>query len=319
MATTSKKLVSKKTKTAPKKTITKSKKSTAKKVTKVNKNSVTVESKKIVLVKKPIAKKVTKTPGTFENLRKWNLGLSLLNALQAGLILWLSRVNAGKQPVTTSFLTRDSLASNDTQTVLVSATHRLFDVRLPWLLAAAFIVAALAHLSLATWLRARYEREQANSVNRARWISFSVVTSLVLLAIAMLSGISDIGTLFAVVVFTVIAHLVALSIEHYMQNREKSRLTYTVTAIAALTPWIIIATYAFSAHQYGDTKFPGYVYGLYATGLVALSALAVNLYMQIKARKRWTDYQFVDRNYMIIASLAVAAVAWQIYSAILKK
>src|SRR5690242_1678781 len=92
------------------------------------------------------------TVPTTESLKKWNIWLAALHAVQAVAILLLG---ASKTfPVSASFLTTDSLQSTTTGSiVLAPATHHLFDINLGYLVATFFILSALAHASMATWYR----------------------------------------------------------------------------------------------------------------------------------------------------------------------
>src|SRR4051812_48850218 len=80
---------------------------------------------------------------SFEGLKKWNVTLAVLHALQGVAILLLATPNAFS--VTTSFLTKDSLASEaGGKVVLAPATQHLFDVNLAYLVAGFFFLSALA-------------------------------------------------------------------------------------------------------------------------------------------------------------------------------
>ena len=335
MATTSKKPASKKTKTTRKvstankqsgaattrKTTTKkvtpkkktNKVSAAKSATSTNVDTTTKGIKPIVLAKGSAAQ-------AMDSLRTLNFFVAFANAVQAGLILWLSKAFGGIHSVMVNFPTNDSLASARAgQPEVVSAAHRLFDVHLSWLIAAFLIVAGVMHLSLATGMRRRYEREIAAHVNRVRWATYALSGSLVLITIALAGGISDLVTLLAVVGFNVIAALVALSREHYTQNGDRTRLVYGIGAVAAAAPWVIILLNVLGTHQYGSGGTALELYWIYLTGLVLVIALGKNLREQTRARGRWIDYVYAEKVYLWLSLVGNGAIAWQMYAAFLKK
>jgi len=332
MATTSKKSASKKTKTTRKVAATSTRKTTAKKptnkraTTKVtssvkdksknaNTGSAVVSAKAVKVV--PTAKSAAAS--SMNMLRQMNLIVGGLFAAMAGLILWLSKPFAGIHEVTTAYPTKDALASASGQSAIVTGTHHIVDLHLSWMIAAFMIVSAVSYLSLATWLRARYEREVGARVNRMRWITFAVSGSILMMTIAMLAGITDLATHLSIVGFTVVASLVGLSREHHTQNGERTRLIYGIGGLAAAGPWVLIAVYAFGAHQYGAGGTPTFVYWIYATGLVMYIALAKNLLLQTQGRGRWADYTYAERAYVGLSLVGKAAIAAQIYAAVLKK
>jgi hypothetical protein len=254
------------------------------------------------------------------SLRNLNYFVAAISAAQAVLILWLSKPFGGIRAVNAMFPTNDSLATaKDSPAQIVTAAHRLFDVHLSWLIAGFLLFTALAHLAAATWMRRRYEREIGANVNRIRWVTYAVSGSTLLVTIALAAGITDLATLLAIIGFNVIASLVALSREHYTQNRERSRLIYGIGALAAAGPWVIFLVNVLGTHQYGEGGTPNFAYWLYFTGLILVVALGMNLREQTRARGRWIDYLFAEKVYIWLSLVGSAAVTWQIYSALLKK
>ena len=122
-------------------------------------------------------------------LNNWNLGLAFLFAIQGVVLLILS--NAYSLPVTTNYLTADPLVSQNTgHTVLVTATQHFFDVNLVYLVVAFMFMAALVHLLAATTYRIKYEADITKGINHARWIEYAFSTSIMIVIIGMLVGIS---------------------------------------------------------------------------------------------------------------------------------
>ena len=342
MATTSKSTARKKTKTTRKVSAASTRKTTVKKAAPKKRATARAASTKKAALKAAPALKNSRTAkadtsssaaaattsssaksvinDAMESLRSLNFFVVFASAVQAGLILWLSRAFGGIRGVTASYPTSDALATASTgQTQTVTAVHRLFDMHLSWMIAAYFIVTAIMHLAISTWMRARYEREIGNNVNRMRWATFAVSGSLVLMTIALAGNITDFVTLLAIAGFTVLGSLVALSREHYTQNRERSRLIYGIGAIAVAAPWVIFLLNVFGTYQYGEGGTPKFMYGVYATGLVLVLALAKNLREQTRGRGRWIDYIFAEKAYTWLCLIGNSAVAWQIYAALLKK
>jgi hypothetical protein len=256
---------------------------------------------------------------TYDKLRKYNLVVAGLFALQAIIVLVLSDPIKGVFPVTANFLAEDKLASSSSgHQVLVSASHRLFDLNVAYLVAAFFILSALAHLIIATWKRKVYENDLKKGINRVRWIEFSISAGIMMMAIAMLSGVLDIASLLMVFSLTGIMTLLGLAME--LRNQDSNEVDWANFAIgvtAGLVPWLVIVIYLWNAHVYGN-GVPGYVYWICGSLFLLFSGFAINLYLQYKKLGHWSAYLYGERAYIVLSFIAKTALAWQIFAGTLR-
>ena len=253
---------------------------------------------------------------TNASLRTWNFRLAALHALQGGIVLLLSSDRTF--PIVASFLTKDSLASETTgQLVLAPATHVLFNLNLAQVVALFFFLSAIAHILMATIYRSRYESNLKNGVNKLRWFEYSLSASVMLVAIAVLSGMYDAGSLAMVFSLTAVMSLLGLIMETHNykldKNQSKNWLSFIVGSLAGIVPWVVIAGYLVATNVFGGGNIPTFVYWIYGTMFVLFSSFAVNMYLQYKKRGRWSDYYFGERGYMVLSLVAKTLLAWQIY------
>jgi len=238
--------------------------------------------------------------------------MAIIHGAQAVAVIVLSR--ATQFPVTTNYLTTDPVASSDSDPVLVSATRTLFDVNLAYVVAAFFIMSAIAHLVIATVYRNRYEAGLKQGINKARWIEYGFSASTMMVGIAMLSGVSDISTLVLIFVATMVMNLLGLVMELHNQLTSKTNWTsFIVGSISGIAPWIAVGAYLAGANQYGEGDIPSFVYWIYASIFVFFSSFALNMYLQYKKTGRWADYLYGERVYMILSLVAKSALAWQVF------
>lgn len=314
MATTTKKSVSKKPKTT--------KKSSPKKA--VQKSVSTKAVKKEVTTKAPEVKKteVSKKPVNtkLQTLFKWNVVMALFHAVQAVLVLVLAKSDAGIQTITTNYLTTDTLASTAEKPVLVAATRSLFDVNLAWLVAGFFALSAIAHASIATWYRKRYEADLQKGINKARWIEYSLSASTMMVAIALLAGVFDLGSLVMMFALTAVMNLCGLVMELVNQGRAKvDWSSYIVGCIAGIAPWIVYAFYIVGSGQYGEGGGPPtFVYFILVSIFLFFNSFAINMLLQYRKKGKWADYIYGERVYMILSLVAKAALAWQVFAGTLR-
>jgi hypothetical protein len=264
--------------------------------------------------------KSTKTDGiSYTTLRNYNLLAAGLYLIQAAAVLFLSDPIKATQPVTTNFLAEDKLATSASgHQVLVAASHHLFDLNIAFLVAAFFIVSAVAHLIIATWKRKVYETDLKKGVNRARWIEYSVSASIMMVSIALLSGILDAASLIMIFSLTTIMSLLGMVMELRNQGAKKiDWANYWIGVAAGAIPWIVIAIYVWNSYVYGN-GVPGFVYWICGSLFVLSTTFAVNMYLQYKRLGHWSTYLYGERAYIILSFIAKTALAWQVFAGTLK-
>lgn len=271
-----------------------------------------------VAAAKPVKRAATKTAAktqskiSLASLNKWNFAMAALHAVQGVAILLLSR--SSTLPVTTNFLTLDSLASKTGQPVLVEATRHLADINLAYLMAAFFFISAIAHLIIATVYRNTYEANLKLGINKARWFEYSLSASIMMVAIAMLSGVYDLSSLLMIFMLDVVMNLTGLIMEVHNQTTKKINwLSYIVGCIAGIVPWIVFGIYVYGARVYGSGQIPSFVYWIYLSMFIFFSSFAVNMFLQYKKTGKWADYLYGERVYMILSLVAKSALAWQVF------
>lgn len=179
-----------------------------------------------------------------EHLKRLNLIMAGIHAIQAGFILILSVYFT--LPVIGSFL-----KFNVSTQTLEPATRTIFNLSLPLMVAAFFLVSSLAHLIIGTIYNKKYNSDLKKGINKARWLEYSISASIMMVAISMLAGIYDFGSLSLIFTLVAVMNLCGLIMELYNQGREKvSWLPFSVGTIAGIVPWFIVAfTILLSASQ----------------------------------------------------------------------
>lgn len=266
------------------------------------------------IVKKLASKsKDTKVKITNASLHTWNKWLAVLHAVQGVAILLLSTSKTFS--LSTSYLDVDPLATEATGSpVLAEATRHLADVNVAYLIAAFFFISAIAHASAAWWCRRYYENDLKKGMNRIRWFEYSASASLMLVAIAMLTGIGDLSALIMIFVLGAIMNLLGLAMEVYNQGKVKPNwLAFNIGGLAGIVPWVALVIYMLGANMYGDGNIPTFVYWIYGSMFVLFAAFAVNMRLQYQKKGKWANYLYGERGYMILSLVAKTALAWQVF------
>jgi hypothetical protein len=244
--------------------------------------------------------------GRLASLRRWNLGVGSAHLAQAVAILLLA--GAVSLPVSIGYLSGPPGAGE------YAGPKLLFDLRIDVAVAAFLLLAAVDHLSVATWGRRWYERQILRGINPARWWEYSISASLMVVLIAMLAGVREGTALVALFGVNAAMILFGLTMERVNLGRTEVRWRpFVYGCIAGAVPWIAIALQiAVSENQTNDV--PGFVIAIFVTLLILFNSFAVNMWLQYRRIGRWQDPLFAEKAYLVLSLVAKSALAWQVYA-----
>lgn len=253
-----------------------------------------------------------------KKLRRFNLIMAGLHFVQGIVILWLS--NSFSLPVQASFLKFDVLTKS-----LVPNPETLFNVRIGPLVAVFLFISALAHLIVSTVGNKWYNDNLAKGINYARWIEYFFSSSIMIVIIAMLVGVYDIGTLISLFFLNGMMILFGWMMELHNQTlrlgsgqAEKPNWTsFYFGCIAGIVTWVVVAIYLFGAGG-GDNKAPNFVYWIYFSIFLFFNCFAINQVLQYKKVGKWSDYLYGERVYIILSLVAKSLLAWQVFAGTLR-
>ena len=247
---------------------------------------------------------VTVDERRFARLRVYNVVMGALHALQGIAILALA--NDFALPVTGTFL-------SDAPGASPPELSKIFEVRIAWGVAAFVFLSAAAHWIVASpgvfpW----YRRNLLRNRNYARWIEYAISSSIMVVLIAMLPGVSDVAALGAIFAVNATMILFGLLMEHYEEPGRPSWLTYWFGVLAGAVPWLLIAVYFASPGN--PNAPPAFVYAIFVSLFLFFNSFAVNMVLQYRRVGRWKDYLFGESVYILLSLTAKSALAWQVFA-----
>jgi len=244
-------------------------------------------------------------------LGKFNFIMAGAHALQGLAVLWLSKDFS--LPITGIFLKFDPVAQR-----LVPTSTQLFDISLPWLVAAFFFLSAIAHLFIATAYNRWYNAGLKRGINKARWIEYSVSASVMIVAVSLLVGVYDFASLVMLFSLTAIMNLMGLVMEvHNQTTKQTNWLSYFIGCFAGAVPWLVIAFYMWLGADQGS-KAPDFVYWIFVSIFVFFNCFAINMFLQYKKIGPWRDYLYGEKVYIILSLVAKSLLAWQVFAGTLR-
>ena len=248
----------------------------------------------------------------FRKLRQFNLIMGFVHAIQGIAIVYLS--NSFTLPITYSYP-----FFNSTTNSIGPVTHTLIDVRIGPLVALFLFISAVAHFLLSTILYPWYVEKLKTHINPARWYEYSFSASLMIVIIAMLTSIYDVGTLLALFTLTGVMNLMGLMMELHNQTTKKTNWTsYIIGCIAGIIPWVVIFISLIGAVTTSGGRVPDFVIAIYVSIAFFFNLFAVNMILQYKKIWRWREYLYGERAYIILSLVAKSALAWQVFAGTLR-
>ena len=245
----------------------------------------------------------TITPQRASRLRLYNVVMGAFHAVQGVAILLLA--NDFALPVTATFL-EDAPGANPPELTT------LFEISIAWGVAAFVFLSAAAHWIIAAprvfdWYIANLGKNR----NYARWIEYALSSSLMVVLIALLPGITDVAALGAIFGVNAMMILFGLLMEHYEEPGTPSWMPYWFGVIAGAGPWIVIGIYIWSPTSDGSP--PAFVYAIFFSLFVFFNSFAINMVLQYKQVGKWRDYVYGEVVYVFLSLTAKSLLAWQVF------
>lgn len=240
------------------------------------------------------------------NLRKWNAALGVLHFIQGVIMVLVSEKFV--VDIKTYFLGPLNAGFGTT-------TETVFSLNLGPAVAAFLFMSAIAHFTMAGPLYGWYVAKLKEKINYIRWIEYSFSSSWMLVIIALLCGIFDLGALILIFGSCAVMNLCGMLMEMRNQNREEvDWMPFWVGCIAGILPWIVLFLYFFGAILGATDAVPTFVYGIIISLFVVFNVFPLNMVLQYKRVGKWADYLYGERGYMIMSLVAKTLLAWQVWS-----
>ena len=261
---------------------------------------------------------------TAKRLRIFNAVMGLLHLLSGAAMVTLS--NNFTLPVST-------FALNGPPGTPLShgVTNPVFNVPLGVATASFLFLSAFFHFLIASpWGFTRYIDELSKGRNRFRWVEYSLSSTLMIILISLVLGISDIAALIGLGIanasMILFGWLMEMSNNGLMHGKDGhatggERAWWTpfgFGCVAGIGPWLAAASYLFVNVAVKDGPGPpGFVYGIIVSLFVFFNSFAVNQWLQYKQVGPWQNYLTGERTYIILSLVAKSLLAWQVFANVL--
>lgn len=247
-----------------------------------------------------------KTGARYSGLRRYNIIAAVVHAAQAVAVVLLA--TDFTLPVTATYL-EGPPGTPPGDSVL------LWDLSTPMLIALFLALSAVFHVIVASPpFFARYRAGLEQGHNYFRWVEYSLSSSLMIVIIAQLVGISDVVALLAL--FGVNASMILFGWlqERYHTPGDGGWLPFIFGCFAGVIPWIGVVIYTIAPGSTTGAEPPGFVYGIIVSLFLFFNVFAIVQWLQYRPVGRFRDYLVGERLYITLSLTAKSALAWQIFA-----
>ena len=242
----------------------------------------------------------------FKSLSKLNLiagGLHLASLLA---ILFLS--TDVSLPVVATYMSDAPGTGN------FAAPIELFSLNISYTVAAFMALSAFFHFFVSSGpIFPKYVDGLKRHINIYRWVEYSLSSSIMIVIILQLNGVTDYIALIAIFGVNVSMILFGWLQERYSQPGSGDMLPFWFGCIAGAVPWIAIFINMLSPSGPPETTVPGFVIGIVISLFIFFNCFAIVQWKQYKAQGKWADYLHGERWYIILSLVAKSLLAWQVF------
>jgi hypothetical protein len=241
------------------------------------------------------------------NLRKLNLLAGCLHLVSFIAILFLA--NDGSLPVVATYLTEAPGTGNFSDPI------NLFNLNISYMVAVFMALSAAFHFYVCSPSAfKKYIDGLSRSINKYRWIEYSMSSTIMIIIILQLNGTSDYIALLGIGGINVCMILFGWLQERYTTPGDGDILPFLFGCFAGAIPWIAIALNVISPKGPAESTVPGFVYGIIISLFILFNCFAIIQWKQYQARGKWAEYSYGERRYIILSFIAKSLLAWQVFA-----
>ena len=243
----------------------------------------------------------------FLALKKMNVLAGCLHLVSFVAILLLA--NDFSLPVRAIYLTEAPGSGNFSDPI------NLFNLNIGYAVAAFMALSAFFHFFVSSpQVFPKYVDGLTRHINVYRWVEYSLSSSIMIIVILQLNGVTQISTLIAVFGVNVSMILFGWLQEKYTTPGNGDMLPFWFGCIAGIVPWIVVIFNLLHPKGPSEASAPAWVIGIVVSLFILFNCFAIVQWKQYKAKGKWANYLHGERIYIVLSLVAKSLLAWQVFS-----
>ncbi len=256
-------------------------------------------------------------PITLGSLRRFNGVMGFLHFLQGGAMIALyfliDKIRDFKAPIWTNYLAAGKTPAGDV--FLRTDPKEIGNLPFGILVAVFLLLSAAAHLIITTVGNRKYNEDIQKGINRFRWFEYALSSSFMIVLIANLFGVFDLGELIVIFVVNAAMNLFGLLMEELNQYTQKVHWgAFVWGSIAGIAPWIVIVLHTLGNGGDVAAETPWFVWAILGSYFFFFNTFPVNMILQYKKVGAWKDYLFGEKTYITLSLVAKTVLAWLVFA-----
>ena len=245
----------------------------------------------------------------FRPLRRLNIYAGVLHFVSLVAVVILS--NDFSLPVTATYLAGQP-GGTSTEAIL------LFRNNVSYTIAIFLGLSAFFHFLVASKkVHLKYEASLKENKNIFRWVEYSLSSSVMIVLIAQLNGMTNYAALIGIFGVNVSMILFGWLQEKYTVPGDGQWLPFIFGCLVGVLPWIIFSLQLISPKGPTESTPPGFVYGIVVSLFLLFNCFAIVQYLQYRAQGKWAHYLRGEKTYIVLSFVAKSMLAWQIFASAL--
>jgi hypothetical protein len=180
-------------------------------------------------------------------------------------------------------------------------------------------ISSLAHFVIASpFYFPRYAADLRRGKNTARWVEYSVSSSIMILIIASITGIVDVAAMIAI--FGANAAMIMFGdLQERYERPGGSLLPFWLGTVVGLVPWVAIGFYLFGvgADGYDLSQVPGFVWVIFFALFAFFFSFGLNQWLQFRRIGKWSNYFRGETTYVVLSLVAKSLLSWLLFANVL--
>lgn len=250
-------------------------------------------------------------------LRKFNIIMGFFHLIQGTFMLmaaiFIEKIASFKPVIQSNYLTFDTV-----QMRLITDNKVVFELPFAILVASFLLLSALAHFIISLpKFNEIYNKDLLKGINKFRWFEYMLSSSIMIVLIATLFGVYDIGALILIFGLNAVMNLSGLLMEQLNQYTEKTNWSpFIVGSISGIIPWIVVVMFAFGNSN--PAEVPWFVYAIFGSYFVFFNLFPINMILQYLKVGKWKDYLYGERTYIVLSLVSKSLLAWLVFSGVMQ-
>lgn len=256
-----------------------------------------------------------------KQLKRLNLLMGFFHLIQGGFMLYVAlgweKVRDFQVPIFTNFL-----EFNPKILQLVTVTKEAFQLPFGVLVAGFLFLTAAFHFLVGSKAgNGRYNELIGQGINPFRWYEYAVTSSVMIVLIAVLFGMYDLGSLVLLFALNASMNLFGLLMEKVNQlgaqlGKKTDWSSFVFGCFAGLVPWVVVLAYSFGNAD--PAEVPWFVYAIAGSYFFFFNTFPVNMVLQYKKVGPWREYAYGERVYVLLSLVSKSLLAWLVFAGVMQ-